>query len=347
MPPQKNLARLTALSLLMTLTGLAATGLNAISHEQPAPQQPLAATEPTSAAIAFNPATDHPTHIPTDREQTAVPYDDGRFVIGRDERKPVTSRSFPWSAVGRLELQDANGQTISTCTGTLVDADLVLTNAHCLQQQAAGSFISSERYRQQQSQASAPKFVFKPSLINGIALDEATVISYRAGWSEDTATNSTAADWAILKLDAPLGNIYGSLGFLDLNISDPNVTNRLAENTTLIGYSGDFPTPALSEFGQPAETAGIDEACSIVGIFPDGDTFAGTVMHDCDATPGSSGGPILFTANDGIVYIIGLNAYQTPLAEAYTLPDGTVTRGLNAGVQVSHWAPTFFEMLTP
>lgn len=304
----------------------------------------------TVVDLPFNPETDYSTQRPAQREQSREPYDDSRFVIGADERQPVLSRAFPWSAIGRLELQDASGAIQSTCTGTLIAPDLVLTNAHCLEQsyldpvtnQPSSAFISTERYQEQQAAEAAPKLVFKPSMIDGVSLDEASVTSYRAGWRENS-TNPTADDWAVLKLDKDLGDDYGFLGWRSLDLGDRAIVERLAENALLVGYSGDFPTTRLSQFGAPSETAGIDEYCSIVGTFLEG-YFVDTLIHDCDATPGSSGGPILAQFSDGDFYMIGLNAYQTDIPEPYMFPDGTVTSATNAGVQPSRWSAAAVEM---
>lgn len=314
------------------------------------PMPTAAASVPAPVDSPFNPETDSPTQRPTDREQTRAPYDDGRFVVGADERQPLLSRAFPWSAIGRLELQDASGQTQATCTGTLIAPDLLLTNAHCLAQtyldpatnQPLSTFVSTERYQQQRQAGSAPKLVFKPIMIDGISLDEASVVSYQSGWREG-GVNSTADDWAVLKLDTALGNDYGYLGWRSLDLNDSTVADQLAERALLVGYSGDFPTANLSQFGAPATTAGVDEYCSIFGTFLEGE-LANTFIHDCDMTPGASGGPILAQFADGNFYIIGLNAYQVSFSEPRIFPNGTMSRVTNAGVQPSRWMLTALKI---
>ncbi|QYO64376.1 trypsin-like serine protease [Leptolyngbya sp. 7M] len=98
-------------------------------------QSPSPAAErftPTPIAIAFNPATDGETYRPPDREQSDLPFsDDSRAIIGRDQRVPVLNRSFPWSAIGRIDWS-VDGKELGHCTGTLISPDVVLTNSHCL-----------------------------------------------------------------------------------------------------------------------------------------------------------------------------------------------------------------------
>ncbi|UJR18025.1 hypothetical protein I4U23_004926 [Adineta vaga] len=44
-------------------------------------------------------------------------------VFGIDKQTPVTSKNYPWRAIGKLS---------TGCTGTLVGPNLVLTAAHCI-----------------------------------------------------------------------------------------------------------------------------------------------------------------------------------------------------------------------
>ncbi|MEL7330340.1 MAG: hypothetical protein AAGJ69_10975, partial [Cyanobacteria bacterium J06559_1] len=305
----------------------------------------------TPIDLELNAQTDRATSMPSDRTQSDDPVGDSRVPVGLDERVPVLNREFPWSAIGRLEWQ-YEGQIISTCTATLIDADLLLTNSHCLMLprrndqtgETTPAFVNPEQYERIQAEGDGElKIVFKPSMINGIALDEANVVTYQAGWSNEA--NGATEDWAVLQIDADLGEQYGYLGWRNLDLENNNVLGALSENTLLAGYSGDFPTAGLSEFGEPSDTAGVDLACSILGIAPEG-VLADTIIHDCDTNPGASGAPILAEFADGDYYIIGLHARQVPLNRTATLPNGVETEVLNGGVRVSNWAPTAFQMIS-
>ena len=168
-----------------------------------------------------------------------------------------------------------------------------------------------------------------------VALDEAAVIALKTGWTIED--DGPTKDWALMQLDTPLGDKYGYLGWRDLDFSNSDIIEALSERINLVGYSGDFPTESLREFGQAATTAGVDRACSILGLWSEG-PFVGTIAHDCDTNPGASGGPILAKFTNDRYYIVGLHARQTPLSRPILLPDGTATRVVNGGVRVGQWA---------
>lgn len=129
------------------------------------------AQTPTGSTIdlPFNPTTDAPALQPDNRPVAEQPYDDGRVVIGNDDRSPVLTRAYPWSTIGRLELVEPGGRIYATCTGTLIGRDLILPNSHCL--------IDEDTNRPTNKQ-----LVFKPSMIKGVSLDAARVIDYNYGW---------------------------------------------------------------------------------------------------------------------------------------------------------------------
>lgn len=298
--------------------------------------------------LTFDAETDGATMLPEDTTQSDAPYDDSRVVIGADERLPVLSREFPWSAMGRLEWQ-IQGEATATCTATLIASAAILTNSHCLTlplQAESGelvdTFIEPADYPDliQENAEIGLKLVFKPGLIDGVALDATEIIAYQAGWA--TGYEPPKDDWAVLRLAAPLGDYYGYLGWRDLDFEDPNVVDAVYESINLLGYAGDFPTAALQEFGRPTETAGVDQACSILGVWPAGDELEETLIHDCDTNPGASGGPIFAHFNDGNYYLVGLHARSTPLNDAVELPNGVVTEIVNGGVPVYRWQSAAF-----
>lgn len=294
--------------------------------------------------IPFNSGLDNRSVLPEDLGQIDSPLGEGsRVIIGRDERYPVLSRQSPWATMGRLEWRD-RGQVTSTCTATLIGPSSILTNSHCLTylrynestQDFDEYFITPDRYSRLLSlDDGQSKMVFKANMIEGQSLDEANVISFEAGWSVED--QNAVDDWAVLKLDKPIGNDYGYMGWRYLDFTDPDVVSAVFEKIYLLGYAGDFPTERMREFGNPTETAGVDVACSIVGVWPQGSPYEGTLAHDCDTNPGASGGPIFAKFSDEQYYLVGLHSRSTPISTA-TLPNGVVTNVINGGVQLSRWS---------
>jgi len=302
---------------------------------------------PTPINLPFNSATDAATN-PGERQISHRPCDDTQAIVGDDFRLPVLNRSFPWSAVGRLEWQ-VDLPVQSTCTATLIGEDLLVTNAHCLQRpteidQTTGRILS-EFTDLQTYESGADKLIFKPSLIRGSSLASATVVSYEYG--SDDPEKDVSNDWALLKIDQPLGRAYGYLGWRVLDYSDQDVIDSLANQIILAGYSADYPTEPQRTFGNRSQTAGVHAQCTIEGgseelgyeilpefPLPDGEVLRysaakfnsetstpGLLVHNCDTTGGSSGSSILALFEDGYS-VIGVHAGWNPVIPD-SIPEGS------------------------
>ncbi|MBN3905925.1 MAG: trypsin-like serine protease [Nostoc sp. NMS1] len=214
-----------------------------------------------------------------------------RAIIGSDDRIPMTSRDYPWSAIGKIEGIGADGGGYS-CTGTLIAEDVVLTNAHCV--------VNPETRKVSQAIA------FEPNLVNGVVKSKndiayATNVHYGTDFKNSTLADY-ANDWAILKLNKPIGQKYGYLGWKSL----PSST--LVGDTkkfSLVGYSGDFPNPKKKGYetltAGESMTAGVHLGCSILRH------QSGLLYHNCDTNHGASGGAIISNIN-GKYYILALHS---------------------------------------
>lgn len=109
-------------------------------------------------------------------------------VFGEDKRQAITSREYPWRAIGKIN----NG-----CTGTMVSRNLALTAAHCV--------IDPDT-----KQLKSNLTTFYPNYINGSSQYSST-ISY-VWWGTTDPDNYRADDWAILLLATNLGDQVGWMG---------------------------------------------------------------------------------------------------------------------------------------
>ncbi|MEB3268549.1 MAG: trypsin-like peptidase domain-containing protein [Leptolyngbya sp.] len=304
----------------------------AVAIAAPLSAQPIPsgfADPANQVAIPFVAAVDGAAFVPPDLDRSANPLGGAvRAIINDDGRTPMLSDEYPWSTIGRVDWVDDRGGVVGSCTGTLVGLDLVLTNAHCLLEEA------SDRPTQHQ-------IVFRPNLRRGQARTSAEVVDYAYG--DSPYSGRAADDWALLRLNRPLGDTYGFLGWRSLDFRDDDLLTATAGKVSIVGYAGDFPTERLRSFGAPGETAGLSEGCSVLLVMPEGE-LADTLVHDCDTNAGASGGPILARFDDGEYYIVGLHSGSITLLENITLPSGDRTDILNRGVQVQRWAATAAAM---
>ncbi|MBW4613409.1 MAG: trypsin-like peptidase domain-containing protein [Desmonostoc vinosum HA7617-LM4] len=228
---------------------------------------------------------------PSGLNQSEKPTGDVRGIPdGIDDRLPMLSREYPWSAIGRVQGTTTNAKSYH-CTGTLIADNIILTNAHCV--------IDPQTHQL------SKEILFLPNVINGnvqnkrdVALVEQVIYGtdFKSGGITDQVN-----DWALLKINKPLGRKYGYLGWKSIP-SSTLIKNK--EKLFFVGYSGDFPDPNKKGYefltAGPGWTAGYQAGCSIVREEQE------VLLHDCDTAGGSSGGPIIGVIN-GQPYIVALN----------------------------------------
>lgn len=250
--------------------------------------------------------------IPPSLGRSTTPNEgDSRGIVGRDNRIPMLSRKYPWSTIGRVQGTTADARGYH-CTGTLIDDNLVLTNAHCVIDSKTGKHST--------------KIQFIPNVIDKNYQDIADVEEVHPGTDFKQNSHINPNDWAIMKINQPLGRKYGHLGLISIP------TAKLVSNPKaffFVGYSSDFPNKTYQKdfSAGPGWTASYEAGCSILK------EDAGFLLHDCATAKGSSGGGIIGVIN-GEPYIVALNN-----AERKTSSTGQ--DNINLAVKISSIATGF------
>lgn len=194
-----------------------------------------------------------------------------------DPRQPVDATARPWSALARLQIPGA-----ARCTAVLVGPRLALTAAHCLYLRRAGHF------------APPGSVHLLMAYDQGRFTRHAVATTYRLapGYDPRATPPAFGADAALITLDHPIS----SEPPLPLTAATP------ATRLTLGGYNQDR-----------AEIIEADPACTLLAT---GRDRAGhpVLEHDCSATRGTSGAPLLWRDARGNWAIAGL---QVAAAEGH------------------------------
>lgn len=189
--------------------------------------------------------------------------------FGRDDRVFMDTAVFPWSVVGQVDFDEGGA-----CTATLIADDVLVTAAHCISGDnsinARGTFSTGYNLR------GGPR--------------EARVIAYfiDPDWDQDRFSNTDdfdGTDWALLRIDTPLGRELGHAGVRPL-VETAGRRGATRVDLFQAGYSWDTG----------AHLSG-NEGCRIETVYNDN-----TMAHNCDTTRGDSGSP--FFVREGDQYFV-------------------------------------------
>ncbi len=224
------------------------------------------------------------------RERPPLIYDN---YFGYDDRILVDTNEMPWSVIGLLTLT-ADG---AGCTATLVAINVVATAAHCITTENGGIDARAD---------------FEIGIDGRTAVHSARVTAYLvADTTGQKITDKSETDWALLRLDRPLGSALGYLGIRALGeVPLEQVQNMIVYQA---GYSWDTGDHLSGNIG-----------CAIL-------QFAGNNMlqHNCDTTHGDSGSPLMIEDN-GLYYVVATDAAFD------TDENGQI---INIATRVDAWAP--------
>lgn len=187
-----------------------------------------------------------------------------------DTRHRVDPRMMPWSEVARLQIPG-----VARCTAVLVGPRTALTAAHCLYGRRLGHYV-------------APESVHVLAGYGFGAFGRHTVaITYRiaAGYDPARPGATLGADVAVLTLADPLTSAGLPLGSAAMT----------GETVALGGYNQDR-----------SEIIEADLNCRFTGRLNDA-AARPLLRHDCTATRGTSGAPVLARESKGTWRIVGIN----------------------------------------
>jgi protease YdgD len=188
-----------------------------------------------------------------------------------DRRMIVDVTQHPWTALSKVQTNTGN-----RCTGVLIGSRQVLTAAHCLY----------NRRTQRMLPASSLHVLF--GYERGTYQTHVTVERYFTGpeYEGPASSKSLGADWALLILSTPPDPFIKPL-ILAAKPLTPGAAVALG------GYNQD-----------KAHMLMVDVDCHITGL----SSVASTpiFMHDCSATHGTSGGPLM-AMRDGRWEVLGIN----------------------------------------
>ncbi len=204
------------------------------------------------------PAQDGPKLPSAPKPTLKYPGNDLHGIGPIDPRTTVDQTQLPWRAIGRLQAEGAS------CTAALVRPAVLLTAAHCVFHPFTHQLFPAEALHFQLAYAEG-KYEAEA---NGVR------ITVPDNYDPVLSIGTMGNDWALVEIDRPIGEPDSILPMRDR-------APRAGDTVALGGYAKDQIERFL-----------VDLHCRVRGLLSDRNGVP-MIHHDCTATHGVSGAPLL------------------------------------------------------